>query len=207
MKILMVSATETEIAPLMQAFPQLDYCITGVGMVQAVLKVSQKLAVQKYDLAIQGGIAGAFAGAGLEPAELCIVQKDCIADMGVLEAGQLRSVFDMGFAAGDELPFHQGFLVNENAGEFGLKMVTGATVNMVSTDGMMIELIRDKYEADIETMEGAAFHMACIEAKQKFVQVRAVSNYLAERDKSKWCIAEAVEKLNGFLTRYIKQNS
>ena len=45
-------------------------------------------------------------------------------------------------------------------------------------------------------MEGAAFHYVCLMKNIPFLQLRAVSNYIGERDKSKWKIAEAIEEVN-----------
>jgi futalosine hydrolase len=35
-------------------------------------------------------------------------------------------------------------------------------------------------------MEGAALHYTCLMEKIPFMQLRSISNYIAERDKSKW---------------------
>jgi futalosine hydrolase len=45
-------------------------------------------------------------------------------------------------------------------------------------------------------MEGAALHYVCLQENIPFVQIRSVSNYVGERDKTKWKIQEAIENLN-----------
>ena len=45
-------------------------------------------------------------------------------------------------------------------------------------------------------MEGAAFHYVCLQENIPFVQLRAISNFVGERDKSKWLMKEAIENLN-----------
>ena len=53
-----------------------------------------------------------------------------------------------------------------------------------------------KYNVMVESMEGAAFHYVCLQEYIPFVQLRAVSNFVGERDKTKWQMREAIENLN-----------
>jgi futalosine hydrolase len=53
-----------------------------------------------------------------------------------------------------------------------------------------------KFDADIETMEGAAFFYSCLQLKIPFLQIRAISNFVEPRDKSKWNIPLALENLS-----------
>ncbi|BAV04181.1 phosphorylase family protein [Filimonas lacunae] len=52
-------------------------------------------------------------------------------------------------------------------------------------------------------MEGAALHYACRQTNTPFIQIRAISNYIGERDKSKWRIKDAIGELNQVLLKYI----
>jgi futalosine hydrolase len=45
-------------------------------------------------------------------------------------------------------------------------------------------------------MEGAAFHYIALMEKIPYIQLRAVSNMVGERDKSKWKMKEAINALN-----------
>ena len=54
-------------------------------------------------------------------------------------------------------------------------------------------------------MEGAALHYICLQEEIPFVQIRTVSNYVGERDKTKWKIKEAFENLNDELLKLIDQ--
>lgn len=66
----------------------------------------------------------------------------------------------------------------------------------------MQQLIK-KYDPTIESMEGAALHYVCREFNIPFIQLRAISNYVGERDKSNWKIQEAIENLNQTILRFI----
>jgi futalosine hydrolase len=87
--------------------------------------------------------------------------------------------------------------------KYGLPFVRGATINCISTTDKQIAAIKNKYEPVIESMEGAALHYACLMEHIPFIQLRAVSNYVGERDKSKWKMIEAITVLNEKLRRIL----
>ena len=105
----------------------------------------------------------------------------------------------MGFADADSFPFKKGFLVNSYIDRLGLKehkIVNGISVNLISDNESYFQQLQSKYNADIESMEGAALHYVCLQEQVPFIQIRGISNYTGERDKSKWKIKEAVESSN-----------
>ena len=53
-----------------------------------------------------------------------------------------------------------------------------------------------QFNADIETMEGAALHYVCLQEDIPFIQIRTISNFVGERDKTKWKLKDAIENLN-----------
>ena len=53
-------------------------------------------------------------------------------------------------------------------------------------------------------MEGAAFFAGC-KRLDNFTQIRAVSNYVEKRDKSKWNISLAIENLNKTLQKTLQE--
>jgi futalosine hydrolase len=85
-----------------------------------------------------------------------------------------------------------------------LKSVKGITVNTVHGNEAAIEKVRQLYKPDVESMEGAAFFAACKGTAKNYVQIRAVSNYVEKRDKSKWQMPLAIKNLNDFLIAFIQ---
>ena len=63
------------------------------------------------------------------------------------------------------------------------------------------------YKADIESMEGSAFHYVCMMRKIPFIQIRGISNIVGERNKSKWKIKEAIDAIMPPLIKLISQFS
>jgi len=53
-------------------------------------------------------------------------------------------------------------------------------------------------------MEGAALHYVCLMEKIPFVQIRGISNYIAERNKKNWNMKESISNLNNELIRLLK---
>jgi futalosine hydrolase len=80
-------------------------------------------------------------------------------------------------------------------------------VNQVSTNIDFIKGMKEKYMPVIESMEGAAFHYVCLKESIPFVQFRAISNMVGERDKKKWKMKDAVEALNAEVIRFLNQTT
>jgi futalosine hydrolase len=54
-------------------------------------------------------------------------------------------------------------------------------------------------------MEGAALHFIGNLEDIRYLQLRALSNYIGERDKKKWLLKEAINELNKELERLLNK--
>ncbi|MDE3211933.1 MAG: futalosine hydrolase [Bacteroidota bacterium] len=208
MKILLVSATAFEVEPYMRDHPSTEVLITGVGIPSAMFQLTGKLLRQEYNLVIQAGIAGVYDNK-IEKGAVVVVERDTFGDLGVYEKGSFRSLFETGLLDENDLPYKNGWLCNPHKlqEQLDLQKVRGLTINTLTDDPESITRIRNKFNADIETMEGAAFHYACLMLKVPFLQLRSVSNLVGERDKGKWNIQEAVTHLNYEISKTIRNLS
>ena len=211
MQILVVAATEMEIAPFLARQTAVDHLVTGVGAPACMYRLQKKIHQNKYDCIVQAGIAGSFTQ-NIALGETVLIERDCFADLGIFENNRLVSLFDTGFVSKNEQPYQNGWLVNKTnwLHHFSLPKHTGVTVNMVTEQRMLIDEYTKLYEPAVETMEGAALHYVCLMENIPFLQLRAISNMVGERDKSKWKISEAVHNLNNHLqeiTEVLKQHS
>jgi futalosine hydrolase len=84
-----------------------------------------------------------------------------------------------------------------------IRKVKGLTSNTAHGNQVQIDKLINKFEADIETMEGAAFFYVCLMEKVNFIEIRAISNYVESRDTSKWNIPIALENLTAFMIRLL----
>jgi len=204
MEILVVSATRMEIAPFAELNMNVDTLITGVGAPACMYTLTKQLQRKHYDMAIQAGIAGTFRNA-FPPGETVVVKQDVFADLGIHEKDEFFTLFDKGFADHNTTPYTSGWLVNEWPDDFSLPRANAVTINTVSDKFEQTELYSKKYEPDIESMEGAAFHYTCISEGIPFVQLRSISNFVGERIKTNWKMKEAVQSLNENLQRIVEE--
>ncbi len=205
MQILVLAATKLEIAPFIKKKIAADILITGVGAPAALYKLQQKLYQKKYDLVVQAGIAGMF-GDSLTLGETVLVERDCFADIGMQEKGIFTPIFKTGFVKPTEFPYKNGWLINKGikAIKLTLKLVKAVTINTISDSTAQKKMLINNYGAAIESMEGAAFHYVCLQEKVTFLQLRAISNKVGVRDKTKWKIKEAIENLNNTLEQILQ---
>jgi futalosine hydrolase len=197
MQILLIAATTHEIEPFTAANNQIDVLITGVGVPSTIYHLQKRIHQIDYDLIIQAGIAGSFSN-DFALGQVVLVKQDCFADLGIEEKENYTPVFNTAFANKDEFPFTNGWLMNEDANlkYINLPKKNAITVNKVSDSKLQKKQFIQTFNADIETMEGAALHYVCLQEQIPFLQIRSISNHVGERDKTKWKIKEAIENLN-----------
>lgn len=204
MQILIVSATAMEVAIIQQQKPHLHYLVTGVGVPACMYTLQEKLQQNSYDLVIQAGIGGCFDPT-VPLSSVYAVVKDVFADAGIFEKGQFKTLFEVGLADPNQLPFSNGWLQNstEIISSINLPQANAITVNTVSEDEGVSQLYLSKYQALVESMEGAAFHYVCIQQNIPFLQIRSLSNYVGERDKTKWEMQASIQSLNESLVQIV----
>ncbi len=205
MSILIVAATNMEIAPFIADNKGIDILVTGVGMPAALYHIQKKLALKKYDFAIQAGIAGAF-NIDIELGEVVVTGQDTFGDIGMEEKGSFTPIFQSGFMDKNEFPFTDGWLVNNNPllQLCSLQIVSAITVNKVSDSTLQKQQSAFNFNAATESMEGAAFHYVCLQEAVPFIQLRSISNYVGERDKSKWKMKASIQNMNEALENLIQ---
>lgn len=179
---------------------QVEILVTGVGMTCTSYALGKAFAENKYDLAINAGIAGAFHK-NLEIGTVVNVVSDRFGDLGVEEAdGSFTDVFEMELLANDNALFTKGTIENTGASEFlFLPTATALTINKVHGFPTSIDKIKTKYKVDIESMEGAAFSYACKMAGLKYLQIRSISNYVEKRNRDNWNLPLSIQNLNKVL--------
>lgn len=206
MQILIIAATEAEIQPLIDVDAGFDVLITGVGIPATMYHLQKRMLQIDYDLVIQAGIAGSF-NPDIELGKTVLVKQDCFADLGIEEKGIYTPFFETALADKNEFPFNKGWLINSNEilRSSSLPLVDAISVNTISDNEEQKQKFIKHFNADIESMEGAALHYVCLQEDIPFIQVRAISNYVGERNKSNWRLKKAIENLNKELTVFIQQ--
>ena len=197
---MVTAATDIEIKPFLSFTKKGDIIITGIGIPSTVYHLTRVLAEHQFDFVIQAGIAGTFHENYI-PGQVFAVEKDTFADIGAKETGKLKSIFDMRLVSSNTFPFQNGWLENRDFPKAAahLPKCNAVTVNTLSDDRTYVNHLKNKFSADIESMEGAAFHYVCLQQKVPFMQLRSISNQVGERDKTHWHMEKAIANLNAEL--------
>jgi futalosine hydrolase len=124
----------------------------------------------------------------------------------VNENGNFRSIFSLALEEADQFPFLNGKLSAnmELISKTGLNAEDAVSVNEISTLKERIDHYK-KQGAKLESMEGAALHYVALMEKVPFLQIRAVSNMIGDRDKNKWDMKGALVNLNDTIINLIKK--
>lgn len=215
MTCLVAAATAFEIAPFLDAYRKdssaispavnIDVLITGVGLLSSAYHLQRQLHLKRPDLVIQAGIAGSF-DSSYSLGSVVQVSRDLIADQGVYEDKNWKTVFDLGLISSNQFPYRKGWLLNPHKELMKLARlprVAAVSVNRVSSDRKMMKIVHDRFRPVVESMEGAALHYIALQEEIPFLQIRSISNYVGERNKKKWNIKESVFNLNNELIRLL----
>lgn len=213
MRVIVTAATSQEFDPSSKNYNtsshrhQISFRVTGVGLLKTAVSLTAIALQEKPNLIIQAGIAGTFDHQ-MELGKVVAVNKEFVADLGVDEDGLWKDLFDLHLQSSNEAPYENGCLQNAFLSKLNilsLPEATAITINEISTNKKRIEQFATKYKAVTESMEGAALHFVCRKFDIPFIQIRSISNYVGERDKSKWKMKEAITNLNETLSNYLDQ--
>ena len=216
MNCLLIAATAKEIAPFLSHYRNtqqqfaadidVDVLITGVGLTATAYHLTRQLHLKRPGLVIQAGAAGCFDNS-IPLGTVLAIKQDTIADESVIELKKLKTLFDLELVPQDQFPFTKGWLANNTTllKKYKLKTVRGISVNQITTSKEMIRFYRKEFNPVTESMEGAAMHYTCLMEKIPFLQLRAVSNYIGERNKKNWNMNESIANLNIELIKMIER--
>ena len=192
--VLVCAATEFELA----CFPDTEgavKAVTGVGVPATLALLPPLLEKYRPALALNIGIAGAYPGVGLEIGDVVLGEREVFGDLGFeLPGGGFTPLQDSPFGA-----WYEPLTLYVPGGEWMAGV--GVTINACTGTLATGERRRDRFGASFETMEGAAFALACQNAGVPGVEVRAISNVAAERDMRPENIKLALAGLTEFLNR------
>jgi futalosine hydrolase len=165
-RVLVVAATDRELAPA-------DGWLVlrcGVGPVEAAAATAATLAAHRPLAVLHIGIAGARRESGLAPPAVVVGTESIYCDLGVSEAwAPTRLVAS-------------GLLVDA-----ACRAVPGAVRLAIGTSGR----VGHTAGCQVEAMEGFGVLRAAALAGVPAIEVRVISNDVAEADRSKWRFDEA----------------
>jgi futalosine hydrolase len=186
---------------------EVEVLTTGVGMVATAAWCSRAFAVEHYDLALNVGLCGSFRPS-IAPGVVVHVTADRLPELGGEDGDEFLTIHQLQLLGENDFPFEGGLLVNavppQIASLAALRGVTGVTVNTVHGSERTIAALRERYDPDVESMEGAAFMYASLIAGVPFAQVRAVSNAVERRNRGAWKLEQAIRALGAESVRTLE---
>jgi futalosine hydrolase len=228
MRILIVAATEAEVGSLKSevrsrsqesrvrnqdventtqdsGLKTFDYeiLITSVGMVATAFALGKHLATHQYDLVINLGICGSF-DRSIAIGDVLEITEDTFSELGAEDDGEFLSIEQMGFGEATFHPTKKLADLYNLFNTFNLQQATAITVNTVHGNEESINKVARRLNAQLESMEGAAFFYACKQMNVPCLQIRAVSNYVEKRNRDNWQIGLAIKNLNTFAVEFLK---
>lgn len=199
MKTLIVAATRFEIQPFLDriaAYPNTDYLITEVGMVQTAYRLGEHLANNQYDLIINIGIGGCF-NRSLPIGAVVSIDREIFSELGAEDDERFIPIDELGFGNA-----HYVATQNKTTKELVHALPTGLgiTVNKVHGNELEIsKLLIQIPNALIESMEGGSVFLVASEAKIQTIQIRGISNYVEKRNRATWNVPLAIHNSNAVL--------
>ena len=218
--ILAVAATEIEMAPFLAEMKSESAftcrtLVTGVGPVETALRLTRLLCEKKeqFDAVINFGIGGAYIlpdGANRPQPELldiCLAEQEVAGDFGIC----LEDAMDyLDRSLTGEIAFNMDASLIQRCrrifDQLGIPHHPGVfiTVNGITGTKARGDMLQSRWNGLCENMEGAAVARVCREFNQPCAELRCISNYVEDRDPSKWRLQEACLKAAHTAIKLIK---
>lgn len=173
MKIVVVFPTTTEAQFF--SHPQVITEICGVGLSSAAYRTSKIIAQHKPDWLIMAGIAGVYAHSSFGVEGVLLVKSECECDLGFFTPGGFEHLADLDLNM--DFSVTKEWLCPHIPNEPLLPIARSNSMNAAMAPFIKVDGV------DIENMEGAAFFQVCLAEKQKFLQVRSISNVVKIGDE------------------------
>lgn len=196
MKLLIVTAVDAERDAVLRGLSGTvhDVYTVGVGPAAAAAGTARLLALAEaagigYDGVVSAGIAGGFAGRAAV-GEIVVATASVSAELGVRTEAGFTPLGELGFGSEvAECALRLAAGVTGSRGEIlTLSTITGSAERVA-------ELTAAHPAALAEAMEGFGVATAAARARLPFIEIRAVSNAVGDRDRSGWDWQGAFEAL------------
>lgn len=188
MKITVLFPTKTEASLFRRN--DVNVVISGVGLTATALATIKTILQDKPDLLILAGIAGVYPHAPFKIGDVTLVQSEVEGDLGFFTPD--------GFIHLAHLPLDMDFERRHTLTCPHLpSTLPFSLARSISLNAAMADFI-DTRQVDIENMEGAAFFHVCLAEKQRFLELRAISN-IVRIGNDEWDMQGSVQALTAGL--------
>ncbi len=204
---LVVCATEFEMQALRDCIaPRQDkwvMLVSGVGLVETALSLGRFLEQQKNKREINAvlnfGVAGAYLREDTKSAallEICLAEQESFGDFGICHADHIEPLaedlihrtsykLDSGLLDKAEV-----WLLKESLPAKRGNFITVCGVSGTKRRG---NILCSQHDGLCENMEGAAVARVCEAFNLPLLEMRTISNFVEDRDLTKWKLMDACE--------------
>lgn len=162
-------------------------------------------------LVLQVGIGGAFREAGLDLGDIVLATAEIYGDTGIRAPEGWISTEEFGFPLlerngrrfWNRFPLDDGLVQRcaevVSAGDWGVRaprVVAGSCVTLSEISGRTEDGddLHRRWDALLESMEGAAAAHVCAIYEVPFLEIRGVSNLVVDRERESWDVKGAAER-------------
>ena len=183
------------------------FMLTGVGTTSTCYRLTKELLKAEasgnpYSLIMDLGIAGSFDLVNFPIGSAAVIAEEHAGNLGFETEAGFKTLFDYNVWKPNEHPYTACSLKRKPVPFAHLeKMLNdypsaiGVTVQTVTCDPQKVSEMRNRFNAEIESMEGAAFYYVALLEQVPFFEIRTVSNAVGESDSKKWDSAAALRSL------------
>jgi futalosine hydrolase len=205
--ILALAATQIEMQPFLLQWvggrPPCLTLVTGVGQMETTVRLTRFLcrADQSVHAVINFGIGGVYLQPGGYPQpellDICLAEQEVVGDLGIcLQDGM--EYLDQALTGNLVMQLDSGLLDIGRAilSKVAIPHFSGVfiTVNSVTATRRRGDMLQGKWRGLCENMEGAAVARVCREFAIPCLELRALSNYVDDRNLQNWRLPEACLK-------------
>lgn len=197
--ILIVCALREELSGFAER-PYATVVQSGIGPVEAAIATARALAVTRYALVINAGIAGGFRDHVSVGDSVAVIEEYYV---------------EIGREDGLELDLPSGAMLDEKVisdprllspykeGLLGSHLGIGVTSATVTTSDLRAAHLAKRFNPSVESMEGFAVLRAARRASVPAIELRGISNLVGNRPSNEWDFNAgrdaAVRAVNAFL--------
>jgi futalosine hydrolase len=195
MRVLVCAATAWELSAWGEPEESVSFLVSGVGSPATFTALATRPDV---DILVNIGIAGAYIGSGLAIGDIVVGESEVWGDIGFAlpEPPHFRPIQQSEFGAfyAEPLPLWvpRGLTCAQGR---------GCTVHTCTGTSVQGKQRRELFQADFETMEGAAVAQLGKQWGLPVCEIRAISNLAAQRDMRPDHLRLSKERLELFLEK------
>ncbi len=187
--------------------------IGGISIINTVQALTAVIENKKPFIIIQTGCGGVFKNHGLKIGDICIAEQEIYADLGIEPDDKDIFIRKLPFYIDNSHNISNIFETDKNLAlyaekilkkKFTVKKGKFITSSIITATDKRAELLSQTFGNPVmENMEGAGAGYIAFLYNIPFLEIRCASNFVGNRDKSGWNLAEAFDKSNEAVLEFI----